>query len=123
MRVAGWFRIWLVLTVLGVPAATLWMTQKQFNTWDDIDKATIHSCVDAEWARPNHPDALECTRQAGAYKTVFEREHTTPFRYWSTGLGVTFLADLVITGLIVFLAAVVRWVVRGFRPADGPRGG
>jgi hypothetical protein len=104
-----------LLTVLGVPSATVWQAERVQRAWDSIDKTTIQNCVEAESSRPDHPDALKCGHQAGADRTFFQHEQTTPLRYWSTGLASTFLVDLVITGLIVALALAIRWVVRGFR--------
>jgi hypothetical protein len=61
-------------------------------------KLTIQTCVDAEFSRSDHPDALKCGHEAGADKSYFEHAGTTPLRFWSTGLGIAFLVDLVITG-------------------------
>jgi hypothetical protein len=103
-----------VLTVIGVPSATVWEQQREARFWEEMDKLTIQQCVDDE-VLPNHPRAMDCARAAGAVKTFFDHENTTPARYWSTGLLMTFILDLVITGLIVAVALTIRWVVRGFR--------
>lgn len=87
MRRAGWFRLWLLLTILGVPAATIWADVEQERTWSRLDELTMKSCVDMELSRADQPDAVVCARKAGAYRTVFEREGTTPLRYCLPGSG------------------------------------
>jgi hypothetical protein len=105
----------LVLTVIGVPSATLWEQQREAQVWTDLDKIAVDNCVDQE-SLPGHPRAFDCARDAGAMKTFFDHENTTPLRYWSTGILVMFVLDLVITGIVVAFVLAVRWVVRGFRP-------
>ncbi|HXA40963.1 MAG TPA: hypothetical protein VNW53_18325 [Phenylobacterium sp.] len=119
MRRAGWFRLWLLLTVLGVPAAAIWGEVRDDRVWQRLDEATMNRCVDVELSRPDHPDAVVCARRAGAYKANFQREGTTLLRYWSLRLGVMFVGDLIITGLVVAFVLAIRWVVRGFRATGG----
>jgi hypothetical protein len=117
MRKAGWFRLWLVLTVVGVPALSWWQFQHDYGQMEELNRGIVKTCVDVEYDSPRHPDSTECLRRMGADKTYFERNNITPGRYWRMSLAVSLAIDLVLTGLIVALALVLRWVVRGFRPA------
>ena len=85
----------------------------------DQDAVTTKLCVDEEFNSPTHPDALECGRKAGMFKTLFQREGTTPARYWSLSLGFFFLVDLVLTGLVIGAFCAVRWIARGFKDDTG----
>jgi hypothetical protein len=115
MHGKGWFRLWVLLSLIAVPAATFWSAEQDTRTWASIDQQVIKTCVDAEWSSPTRPDALKCSHRMGADQTIFQREHTTPLQYWSTGLAIMFGIDLLITAAVVVLALSVRWVVRGFR--------
>ena len=110
----GWFRLWVVLTVIGVPAAAEWNFQHDEDTWRTIDKMTIELCVDEETKLPSHPDALACGHQRGADQTLFQHERISPARYWLTSLGIFFALDLVLTALLVAAFLAGRWVFRGF---------
>ncbi|HKW02287.1 MAG TPA: hypothetical protein VJN96_20865 [Vicinamibacterales bacterium] len=103
-----------MLTVIGVPLATLWEQQRSARVWEELDRLAIARCLEDE-ALPGHPRALDCANAAGADKTFFEHEHTTPLQYWLTGFAIMFILDLIATGLIVAFVLAVRWVVRGFR--------
>lgn len=116
MRLKGLFRLWLVLTLIGVPLVAGLDFQQKVNFWNDMDKTVIKNCVDTEFQDPTHPDALECGRKQGTYKTVFERESTTPGVYWSQQLGYAFLEDLILTAGLAVAFLVGRWVWRGFLP-------
>lgn len=119
VRIAGWFRLWVVLSVVGIPMAAYFGDfQQKVKFWGDLDKFSTRICVEQESNLQNHPDALECARKAGTFQTVFQREHTTPAAYWSGVLFGAFLADLAVTAVIIGAAFVVRWVWRGFRPAS-----
>ena len=45
MRRRGWFRLWVVATLIGVPAATLWTVIDNEKTWEAIDQVTIQQCI------------------------------------------------------------------------------
>jgi len=111
----GWFRLWAVVTVIGVPAAAEWNFQNQQATWDAIEKPMSQLCVEEELNRPSHPDAIECGHQAGTDKTVFEHEGVTPLRFWTETLGIFLLLDLVLAGIVIAGFLVIRWIVRGFK--------
>lgn len=123
MRVKGWVRLWFVLTVIGVPAAAWVDFQQQLAWWNNLDRMISKTCVDAEMDRPEHPDAIECGRKAGQFNTFFERNNTTPARFWTEGLAVYGAADLLLTAFIVGAFFVARWVVRGFAPPASAPGG
>jgi len=112
MRRRGLVRLWVVLSGLFVPAIAFWMVNDSMNTWAQLDKISVQTCVNRE-GEPNF-NVDECVHDAGADKTVFQHEHTSPGRYWGEALGVAFLFDLVITALLAAAFFVVRWVVRGF---------
>jgi hypothetical protein len=112
----GWLRLWIVLTVIGVPAAAIWDSNRKAEFWESQNRAAIKNCVAIELASPKRPDALECARRQGAYESDFEREGTTPAAYWSLTLASYFVLDLLLTGLIAGLVFVGRWVWRGFNP-------
>ncbi|HEX3430030.1 MAG TPA: hypothetical protein VHT03_04010 [Rhizomicrobium sp.] len=120
MRLNGWIRLWIVVTIIAVPTFSIVETNHQQAVWDDINKAIIKQCVDEEFDSPKHPDALECGRQQGTYKTFFERENTTPLRYWSVSLAFSFAADCILTGLLLAAFFAARWVFRGFYRKGAP---
>ena len=115
MRRRGWFRLWFVLTLIGVPAAAEWNFQQEVSAQRDQDAITTKLCVDEEFNSPTHPDSFECGRKAGMFKSMFEREHTTAGRYWSISLAFFFAVDLVLTALLLGGFFAIRWIVRGFR--------
>lgn len=115
MRRRGWIRLWIVASAIGVPAAAEWQFQSDSKVWGDINQMIIKRCVDEEFSQPSHPDALECGRKEGTFETVFERQHTTPARYWSLALFGAFVMDCILAALIFGAFLVVRWVARGFR--------
>jgi len=117
MRAKGWVRLWIVLTLLGVPLVSELQFQSESETWNDLDKITIEQCVNQEFNNPSHPDALECGRKLGVYKTFFERENIKPALYWAESLGFSFLIDCFLTALIIGVFLVARWVLRGFATA------
>lgn len=114
MRIKGWIRLWVVVTVIAVPTFSIVEYNQQETVWDNLDKLIIKDCVDAEFDGPTHPDALECGRKQGTSKTFFEREETTPLKYWSESLGLSFALDCILTALLVAAFLAARWVVRGF---------
>jgi hypothetical protein len=120
MNNKGWLRLWVVLTVIGVPVAAELDFQQKERFWTDLNAVAIKNCVDVEYSSPAHPDALECGRQQGTMKTVFQREGTTPLKYWSSTMGVFFIADLVLAAILAALLAAALWVVRGFRRTSTP---
>lgn len=66
--------------------------------------------------RPDHPDAHRCLTSfvGGGF---FERNNTTPTRYWSEAIALWGAADLLLTAFLVGAFCVTRWVVRGFAGA------
>lgn len=113
MRRRGLFRLWVVLTALFVPGLAFWAVNDSMNTWARIDKASVDLCVNQE-GQPNF-NVDKCVHDFGADQTMFQHEHTTPSRYWGMAMGFAFLADLIITALLVGAFLVGRWVVRGFK--------
>jgi hypothetical protein len=118
MRRRGWIRLWIVVSAIGVPAAAEWQFQHDSKFWSYINEMTVKTCVDAEFSEPSHPDALECGKKQGTFETVFERQHTTPARYWSLQLAGYFVIDCILTALLFGGFLVTRWVARGFRETD-----
>ena len=111
----GWVRLWLVVSLVIVPATAMWQFDQFSKEWQRIDDWTVRNCVDAEFSRPDHPDALQCGHKAGADQTVFQREHTTPLAWWSQALLFALLLDLAITAALVLIYISARWVWRGFK--------
>jgi hypothetical protein len=103
----------VVLTVIFVPGLAFWAVNDSINTWSELDKMAIQTCVNEEG--PPNFDVDGCIHRAGAGQTMFQHEHVTPGRYWSEALGFAFLVDLILTALVTGLFLVGRWVVRGFR--------
>lgn len=114
----GWVRLWVVVSLVIVPAMAFWQFDQWSAEWQRIDDWTIRNCVDAEFGRANHPDALKCGHSAGADKTVFQRENTTPLVWWSQALFFALLFDLITTATLVLIYVAIRWVWRGFRPSS-----
>lgn len=119
----GWFRLWVVCTVIFVPTVAELDFQQKVNFWAGLDKITIDQCVKSEFDNPDHPDALKCGHSFGTDKTIFEREGTTPGRYWPMAFGAAFLLDLITTALVALAILAVLWVWRGFRPRIEPAKG
>lgn len=113
MKTRGVFRLWVVLTVMFVPALAFWGYNQQTETWEGLDLISIRFCVDQEGKAGFDVD--KCVHDAGADQTMFQHEHTTPGRYWAEALGFSFIADLILTALAVGAFLVCRWVVRGFK--------
>jgi hypothetical protein len=113
MRGRGLIRLWIVMSALFVPGLAFWAVNDNINTWAELDKITIQTCVNEE-GKPNF-DVDKCVHDAGADQTMFQHEHTTPGRYWAEALGFAFLFDLIVTALLVGALLVGRWVVQGFR--------
>jgi hypothetical protein len=115
MKMKGIVRLWVVLAavfVITISALDFRQKEQFWNAWMD---STIKTCVDIEWSKPNHPDALECGKRQGTMETVFQHEGTTPGRYWSTTLAWAFVGYLVLTLIVSGLFLIGRWVWRGFR--------
>jgi hypothetical protein len=106
--------LWVVLTAFFVPALALWAVNDNMKTWQRLDRITIEQCVNEETA-DRRTDALLCAHKRGADQTMFQHEHTTSGRYWGEALGFAFIADLMLTALVVGAFFVGRWVVRGFK--------
>jgi hypothetical protein len=113
MRRRGLIRLWIVATAIFVPAVALWMVNDSIDTWEELDKISIQTCVNREGEQNFNVD--ECVHAAGADQTAFQHEHTTAGAYWAEALGIAFLFDLMITALLVGAFFVGRWVIRGFR--------
>jgi hypothetical protein len=118
MRVKGWFRLWVCLTLIAVPLSAALQFRSQSQFWERLDRSTIKECVTEELSGPSHEDALVCAHRRGADKTFFQHENITPATYWAQGLGIFTLLDCVLTALIVGLFFVVRWVVKGFKESS-----
>jgi|GEM_PF-3865897 hypothetical protein len=115
MRRRGWFRLWIVITAIFVPAMAVWMEIDDQATWNQIEHPVVSMCVDQELNLPTHPDGLKCIHQHGADQTIFQEEHITPAAYWARALGIAFVLDVLVTGLLLGIFVVARWVARGFR--------
>jgi len=115
MKLNGWVRLWIVVTVIGVPIAAELEFQQTAKFWDNLTEAHIKSCVDAAWDRPDHPDAIKCEQANGDYKTVFQHENTSPARYWSELMGEFLIFDIFVTALLAAAFWACRWVIRGFK--------
>src|SRR4051794_31281183 len=109
MRWRGWFRLWVFVSIIGVPIVTFVSAQSYFNTWKELDRITIQQCSDEE-SRPPYPDAFKCARQHGAMTPYFERDHTTALAFWGEGLGGFLVLDVLLTLVLVGLALFVSWV-------------
>jgi hypothetical protein len=113
MRAKGWMRLWIVLTLIGVPVAAGWQVESQSKWWSKLDELTMKLCVDAEFSNPSHPDAIECAKKQGAYRPLYERDRMSIGAYWGEYLGVTFFLDCLLTALLIGAFHVVRWIGRG----------
>ena len=113
MRRRGLFRLWVVLTAIFVPGLAFWAVNDNMNTWSELDKISIQTCVSQEGS-PNF-NVDKCVHDAGADQTMFQHEHTNPGLYWGEALGFSFLVDLILTALVIGTFLVGRWVVRGFK--------
>ena len=113
----GWFRLWLVVSLIAVPALAGWQVHDWMSSWDRINAEAVRVCVDAE-SLGDHPDALKCVHNMGADQTAFAQEHTTPTAIWSQAFGFGLLVDLVISAVLAAAFVAYRWVVRGFRNSN-----
>ena len=115
MRALGWVRLWLLSTVVAVPAAAV----RQFDVDRDAQaqavRPVVQGCLAKEMSSPKHPDALECMHAHGVDGTVFERMHTTPLEYWSGSLSVLLAVDLLVTVSAVELVLVIRLLSNSLR--------
>lgn len=111
----GWFRLWVVATLIAVPTIAWKDFSQKEQFWGNLASFASHVCVNQETEFPNHPDAIECARNVGAFKTMFEREGTTPIAYWSHTLGYAFLLDFGATGVLFVVYLIASWVKRGFQ--------
>ena len=116
MRARGWFRLWVVLTLIGVPVAAEWQFQQSWAIWQSIDQQVIKNCVEAVADGSSSVSSFQCEKNEGVLKTFFQREEITPLAYWSQSLGFFFAVDLVLTALVLGAFFTVLWVWRGFRP-------
>lgn len=107
----GFFRLWIVLALVVVPGFALWQFHELEETWDSLDQTRVQICV----SREGEPD-FDVDKCIGPARTVFEHERTSPGSYWSTALGLSFAAYLILTGILIGIFYVSRWVVRGFSP-------
>jgi hypothetical protein len=112
MRRRGLIRLWIVVTAIFVPAVAFWQVNDFINTWQKLDNLSIQICVNQETATF---DEDKCARDAGVGQTAFQHEHTTAGAYWAGALGIAFLLDLALTGLLIGAFLAVRWVARGFK--------
>ena len=96
-------RLWIVLTVLGVPAASCVEFEQQAAVWDEADTRIIKQCVDTKYDSGGKRDALKCTSAQGTDQSIYQREGTTLAAYWGSSLLLFLLADLLITALVVGL--------------------
>lgn len=115
MKLKGWLRLWVVLSAVGVPLASMLSFHSQQKWWHDNDEVIMKLCVDEEIDNPKHSDALECGRQSGVLKSFYERENITPGLYWSESLGLFFILDCIITAFLIGAFFVVRWIIVGFK--------
>lgn len=81
--------------------------------WAAVDQYKIQQCD--KWLSGWPSEHKKCVQESGADQTMFQQQGTTPVRYWSDTLGFYFMADLILTALLVGVFFVVRWVVRGFK--------
>ncbi|SEM41003.1 hypothetical protein SAMN05192583_0091 [Sphingomonas gellani] len=115
MALKGLIRLWLVVTLIGVPAMTIRDYSKASRLWGDINQSIYDQCArDAEAVGDYNPHG-DCIHSRGGYKNVYQHENETAVSWWAKGLGLFFLVDLVLTGLLVAGFLVLRWVMRGFR--------
>lgn len=114
MRWRGWFRLWIVIGVIAVPAIALYGAHLDMEPWQRITDTDIRFCVDEAENNPAHPDSEACMRQHGDYRTVFEREGTTPAHYWTEAIAVSLAIYLALTGIVAVMIAAGVWVWRGF---------
>jgi hypothetical protein len=105
----GFFRLWIVFAFAVVPGLAIWQFHRLDETWSRLDQMSIHICVSRE-GEPNF-DVDQCI---GPAKTVFQHENITPGAYWGQALGFSFAAYLVLTGIMIGVFYVFRWVIRGF---------
>ena len=110
----GWFRLWLILSLIAVPALAVWQVHDWMSNWDRINANAVRVCVDAE-SLGDHPDALTCVHNFGADQTAFAQDHTTPTAVWSQALGFGLIVDLAVSALLAVAFGAYCWVARGFR--------
>ena len=120
MRLKGWFRLWVVLSVVFVTCGSIWSTSESQKTWALIDESIMKTCVDTELSKPGVPDAFGCAKRQGAYQSIYVREGTTPLKWWAQVTGLWLIADLLLTAVLLGVFFAVRWVWRGFRPFPSP---
>ncbi len=94
MRWRGWFRLWVVASLLVVPVIAFTIARSDMATWERLNASADQICADQEANLATHPDALRCEHMMGSDQTVFQREHTTPALYRGEALLVGFVADL-----------------------------
>ena len=107
----GFFRLWIVLAFVFVPGLALWQFNELEETWNSLDRTRIQICVSREGE--TNFDVDKCI---GPAKTVFDHENTSPGSYWIRALGFSVVAYLILTGVVIGIFYVSRWVVRGFVP-------
>lgn len=113
MRRQGVFRLWVVLTLIFVPAFAIWQFNDAQKSLEFSNGLAAKTCSDQEDRLPNF-DYSKCLMQN--VKTVFDVEQTTPRAYWGKAFGISFAVDLILTALLLGVYFVGRWVFRGFKP-------
>lgn len=115
MRIQGWIRLWLVVTLIGVPIGAGLVYQSDSHRYDWATDMAIRICRDQEENLSTHPDSIQCAQRLGAYQSIFDREKVTPLNYWLGNFIGLFIADLLLTALLAAAFFVGRWVLRGFK--------
>jgi hypothetical protein len=114
VRRKGLIRLWVVLSVIWTLGASFYVFKDWSSTWSNIDAMAYQNCYGQYGLKPGQTTD-QCLNEAGVNKSYFEREHTTALAWWSAALGISFVADLFVTGFLVGFYYVLRWVIRGFR--------
>jgi hypothetical protein len=119
-RNRGLFRLWIVAATIAVFALVATDWEQKVSFWNDMSTWQVKICVQAQMTVQNHPDSIECERKLGLYKSIFERENTTPLVYWSQVFEDSVLmvvgGSLFIVATAWLLIAIGRWIYRGFTP-------
>jgi hypothetical protein len=111
MRLAGWHRVGIVLSVLWAIGAGIYQRNADIRRADEFSQLSFNVCAENERIRqqrdPNFSGS--CTdRAVGKYQTFLKGS-------WGNTAILAFAPIPIAWGLIYLILAVMRWVSAGFR--------
>ena len=106
VRLNGWQRIGVVLSVLWIVVVGFWRNDAIIKSAQETAEAFYNTCVDAH----PYPNDQSCVDEIWKNFELFSRGH------WIDAAFVAFVPILIAWLLVWLCVAVFRWVRRGFAP-------